>query len=286
MAVPIQEEQVELFRRLGLKEYPARTISHLIVLGESKASEISSASGVPKARVYGILDELADQGLIEVKPGRPATYRAKSPSEIIRRMINNKKILLEREIKKIEGLREEFESSFKPLYTAAMRGMRKPLVKIVSVGEPSEEETRLMYREARKEINILSKSMEWFPRVKEELKKALACGVKIKVLLLAPKFLEKKNVTTQREMLGLIRKHLGKAEVKFSKFILPLRGSIVDPSYKYSSGKAIFLVEERGVPLSLRDAAVTENPSLVAGMKRYFDLIWKYEATGSGMEVR
>ncbi len=68
------------------------------------------------------------------------------------------------------------------------------------------------------------------------------------------------------------------AEVRFSKGLLPLRGSIIDLSYEYRTGKAIFAVEDPKTPLYLRDAIITENPSLVAGMKRYFDLIWKYES--------
>jgi sugar-specific transcriptional regulator TrmB len=275
----VRDEQLELFRRLGLREYPAKVIAQLIILGESKAPEISSASGVPKARIYGILEELADQGLIEVKPGRPAKYRAKPPSEIIRRMIHNKKIQLREEIKRIEEIRENFEALLQPLYKTITRKAREPLIKIVSVGEPSEEETRLMYRKAKREINILSKSMEWLPKVEDEIQRALKRGVQVRVLLLSPKLLERQNILIQRGMIGRLRKNLKEVKVRFSEFILPLRGSIVDPSYDYSSGKAIFLVEERGVPLSLRDAALTENPSLVAGMKRYFDLIWKHESS-------
>jgi len=32
------------------------------------------------------------------------------------------------------------------------------------------------------------------------------------------------------------------------------------------------------VPLSMRQAALTENGSLVAGLQRYFDLLWAYES--------
>jgi hypothetical protein len=120
--------------------------------------------------------------------------------------------------------------------------------------------------------------MEWLPKVKKTLKKALERGVGVKVLLLSPKHLEKKSIFLQKKTLKLLKEDLPEVQVRFSNFILPLRGSIIDPSYDYSSGKAMFLVEEKGVPFPLRDAAVTENPSLVAGMKRYFDLIWYYES--------
>jgi sugar-specific transcriptional regulator TrmB len=274
----IKKEHIDLLKALGLKEYPAKALAHLLELGESKAPELSSASGVPKARIYGVLSELADQGLVEIKPGRPTRYRPKPPAEIIQRVIQERTARVEEEIERIESLREDFESAFQPLYESSTKKARKPLLKTVSVGEPSEEETKLMYREAKSEINIVSKAMEWLPKVKKTLKKALERGVGVKVLLLSPKHLEKKSIFLQKKTLKLLKEDLPEVQVRFSNFILPLRGSIIDPSYDYSSGKAMFLVEEKGVPFPLRDAAVTENPSLVAGMKRYFDLIWYYES--------
>jgi mevalonate kinase len=38
------------------------------------------------------------------------------------------------------------------------------------------------------------------------------------------------------------------------------------------------LVEEEDVPNHMRQAAITENGAFVAGLKRYFDLIWEYES--------
>jgi hypothetical protein len=46
----------------------------------------------------------------------------------------------------------------------------------------------------------------------------------------------------------------------------------------YETGIAIVLVEEKDIPLHMRQAAVTENGSFVAGLKRYFDLVWQYES--------
>lgn len=40
-----------------------------------------------------------------------------------------------------------------------------------------------------------------------------------------------------------------------------------------------FLVEEPEVPKHMRQAASTENGSFVAGLKRYFDLMWEYESS-------
>lgn len=275
----VTDDHIDLLKDFDLKEYHAKSLAHLLELGESKAPDISSASGVPKARIYGVLEDLADQGLIEVKPGRPTKYRPKSPEKIIQRMTQNKKNKVEREIEKIKSLGESFKSQFRPLYETNSEKTREPLLKTVSVGEPSENETEIMYKDAEEEINIVTKSMEWLPNVKDSLLNAIERGVEVKILLLNPELLEEENIPLQEQSLETLREDLPETEIRFSDFLLPLRGSIVDSSYDYTSGKAIFLVEEREVPLTLRDAAITENPSLVAGMKRYFDLTWKYESS-------
>lgn len=275
---PVGEEHIDLLKDLGLKEYQAKSLAYLLELGESKAPELSSVSGVPKARIYGVLEDLADRGLIEVKPGRPTRYLPKSPDEIVERMIHNRRREFEEEVERMKSKEGELKSKFQPLYESSAKEVRKPLLKTVSVGEPSERETELMYREAEEEIDIATKSMEWLPEVKGTLKGAIDRGVEVKVLFLSKRLLEDENLPVQRESIETLRKELPGIQIRFSEFLLPLRGSIVDPSYNYTSGRAIFLVEEKGVPLELRDAAITENPSLVAGMKRYFDLIWEHES--------
>ncbi len=59
---------------------------------------------------------------------------------------------------------------------------------------------------------------------------------------------------------------------------LPLRRILFDSCMDYDSGEAILLVEEPDVPNHMRQAAITDNGSFVAGMKRYFDLVWEYES--------
>lgn len=277
---PVSEKQIDLLQELDLKEYHAKALAHLLELGETKAPELSSASGVPKARIYGVLDDLSDLGLIEKKPGRPTKYLPKPPEEIIGRTIDNRKSKIEKEIEKIQTIEEELKSEFRPLYETSAEKSRKPLLKTVSVGDPSERETELMYDNAKEEINIATKSMEWLPSVKKSLQNAEDRGVKIRIILLSRELLEEENLPIQKESIKTLEKELPEVQMKFSEFLLPLRGSIVDPSYDYTTGRAIFLVEEKEVPLTLRDAAITENPSLVAGMKRYFDLIWEHESNG------
>ena len=267
---------VKIFEELGMSKYQARALTALMKHGEAKASEVSDLSGVPRAKIYGVLDQLADMGYVDKIPGRPVRFRAKSPERIIERMKYNIIIEYNRMLNRIENMEEELFNSLKALYSES-EVRTKELMRVVSVGEPSERETRIMYTQAKTEINIVSKSFEYYPKVRNELIGASKRRVKIKILLLGEEFLDERSRAVQKEILKLVKSDLD-AEIRLSKTLLPLRGTIIDPSYEYKTGKAIFVVEDPETPLYLRDAAVTENPSLVAGMKKYFDLIWEYEA--------
>jgi hypothetical protein len=90
--------------------------------------------------------------------------------------------------------------------------------------------------------------------------------------------LSDENRPIQRDRVEQLRADYPSVDLRFSEEKLPWRGTIVDPSMDYESGRAIILVEEKDVPLHMRQAAITENGSFVAGLKRYFDLVWDYES--------
>ncbi len=277
--VMVNTEQIEhTFENLGLSMYQSKTLISLIQHGEAKASDISELSGVPRAKVYSVLDQLADAGLVDKKPGRPVKYKPKPPERIVERLKYNIEMDYSERLRKVEEAEGELVEQLKGFHSSA-EVSSKELIRVVRVGEPSERETRLMYSEAEEEVNVASKTFEYYPKVKKELIEASQKGVRVKVLLLGGELLSEATKGVQREILRLVEEEL-ECEVRLSETILPLRGTIVDPSYEYKTGKAIFMVEDPVTPLYLRDAAVTENPSLVAGMKKYFDLIWEYESTG------
>ncbi len=268
----------EVLEKLGLSNYQVRALISLLKCGEAKASEVSELSGVPRAKIYEVLDQLADMGLVDKIPTRPVRFRARKPEEIVERLRKNIVMEFEDRIGFFESMQKELMRNFASLYSPS--GFKtKELIRVVSVGDASERETRMMYSEAEREIDIVSRSFEYYPKVRKELVQAFDRGVKVKILLLGAEFIDERTRKVQHEVVKMLKADMD-AEIRFSRTVLPLRGSIVDPSYDYRTGKAIFVVEDPETPLYLRDAAVTENPSLVAGMKKYFDLIWEYESAG------
>ena len=140
-------------------------------IGETKATTLSKASGVPQARIYGILDELSKKGLVITRPGRPTLYASMTPEEISAALIEDARQEIQKTITTIESHKRDLISQAEGIY---MKGgtvkTRIPLLRIVGVGETSLEETRKLYHGAKSHILILTRAMEWLPEVIEELK--------------------------------------------------------------------------------------------------------------------
>jgi len=272
---------VDMLERLGLTEYEQTALAELLALGRTTAPNLAEATGIPKARIYGVLDSLADRGYIEVIPGRPKEYQPKPPEEVLDRAVENHRQEFERYRQDLDSMREDFLAEFRPRYERASEDVRpaEELFHVVDVGEPSETETRRLYREADRRVDVITKSFAYLEAVEPALAEALD-RVDVRALLNHPDLLSAENREIQADIVARLRESYPEVSLRFSTGQLPWRGTLIDPSMAYDSGEAIFLVEEPGVPDHMRQAAITENGSFVAGLKRYMDLVWDHESVG------
>ncbi|MFC7187230.1 TrmB family transcriptional regulator [Halorubrum yunnanense] len=67
---------VEQLERFGLSAYAARTFVALSTLKSGTARDVSQVSEVPRTRVYDAVDELHEQGLVDVLQSSPKQFRA------------------------------------------------------------------------------------------------------------------------------------------------------------------------------------------------------------------
>lgn len=84
-----QEQLAQALTKLGLSLYQAKIYSALASLGPSGVSDIQRLSGVPRTKIYEVLDQLIDMDAVEFQRGRPVFYSAISPSIIVDRMRNS-----------------------------------------------------------------------------------------------------------------------------------------------------------------------------------------------------
>ena len=272
-------DTTSLLEYLDLKEYESTALEHLFSIGRTTAPNLAEATGIPKARIYGVLDSLSNMGYIKTIPGRPKEYQ---PKPLPKSSIGHKKTNARRTnpstrhgISPTQVPRDvstHFEQSSKHITPT------EDLFYVVDVGEPSETETRELYSTADDTLNVLTKSFEYLKDVEPAFEDAVTRDIRVQILFLDPRHLTGENEVIQHEIVSYIDDTYPDVDYRFSEERLPWRGTLVDPSMNYESGRAILLVEEKDIPLHMRQAAVTGNGSFVAGMKRYFDLIWEYES--------
>jgi len=270
----------EIQETLDLREYESTALTQLLTLGRTTAPNLAEATGIPRARIYDVLETLSNEGYVKEIPGRPKEYEPKHPETILDRAVENRRQSFESAREEIDSFRERFVAEFGPVYERASEDVTptEDLFHVVDVGEPSETETRRLYGSADEEIAVITKSFAYFDGVRPAFETAYDNNVPIRVLLLDPDHLSAENRGVQAEVIETLQADYPDIELRFSEKSLPWRGTIVDPSMDYETGEAIMLVEEKDIPLSMRQAAVTENGSFVAGLGRYFELIWEYDS--------
>ena len=53
------DEAADLLARLDLRDYETQALQELLTLGRSTAPNLAEATGIPRARIYEVLDSLA-----------------------------------------------------------------------------------------------------------------------------------------------------------------------------------------------------------------------------------
>lgn len=270
----------DLLSLLDLTEYETAALEELLLLGRTTAPDLAEATGIPKARIYGVLDSLSEAGYVKVIPGRPKRYQPHDPSEIAERAVANRRHGYERFREDVEAVEESFVDAYTPVRDRGVDELSptEDLFHVVDVGEPSERETRRLFRAAGEAVFVMTKSFEYIDSVTPAMRDAIDRGVTVNVLMLSPEHLSADNEQRQREIRRSIAEEFPSVRVRISERELPWRGTFIDPSLDYESGQGLFLVEQEEIPNHHRQAAVTENPSFVAGLWQYFDLLWRHES--------
>lgn len=274
------EDNKDFFSLLNLTEYEELALEELLLLGRTTAPDLAEATGIPKARIYGVLDALAEEGYIKEIPGRPKQYQPHEPEEIVDRAIMNQQDRYERFKHEATRVADSFVEAYSPIRNREIDDLSptEDLFYVVDVGEPSERETRRLFREAQREVFVLTKSFGYIDAIEPAMRSAVEANITVDVLMLAPEYLTPENSQEQSEIRTYLFETFPSVTVRITDRMLPWRGTFVDPDLQYETGQGLLLVEQEEVPNHLRQAAVTENPAFVAGLWQYFDLLWNHES--------
>ncbi|WP_433633300.1 TrmB family transcriptional regulator [Halomicrococcus sp. NG-SE-24] len=65
---------IDQLEQLGLSTYAARTLVALVALGSGTAKDVSEVADVPRTRVYDAVEELQEEGLVDIQQSTPKQF--------------------------------------------------------------------------------------------------------------------------------------------------------------------------------------------------------------------
>jgi sugar-specific transcriptional regulator TrmB len=102
-------ERLTKLKEFGLTEYQARAYLALLELNISTANQIPAVSRVPRTKIYGIMRQLHDKGLVQIIPETPLKYKAVPFKRFIERRVDQ----LKEEAEDLERSSDKLAEAFK-----------------------------------------------------------------------------------------------------------------------------------------------------------------------------
>lgn len=103
------ERIVEKLEQIGLTEYEAKVYLALLEVHLNTATKASEKSGVPRTRIYSVLESLAHKGWVRIYSGVPLLFKAQAPQEVFEKIkqeysefLDSVKSILKEEVKNMK----------------------------------------------------------------------------------------------------------------------------------------------------------------------------------------
>ena len=97
----------EKLKQLGLNNYEIKAYVALVSSDRDSmhAAELSTASGVPMARIYDIMDSLEKKGFVKIGLGRPALYQSLLPDDALENYRRKMELEFDRKLKDFDRMK-------------------------------------------------------------------------------------------------------------------------------------------------------------------------------------
>ncbi|WMW22468.1 helix-turn-helix domain-containing protein [Methanolobus mangrovi] len=182
-------------RDLGLTKYEASAYATLLKEGITGAQDLSRRSDIPVGKIYEVLSNLNNMGLVEFQRSRPRKYKAVKPKIALNNLYNKKEEDTKNELDdfklKVAELETRFSDISQPEHTelqfwSTLIGEEDIIKNIKNMLEETEKE--ILHVKPAKLKKILEKEKcidpkTFIPTVIDEFIKAAEKGIKIRTII-------------------------------------------------------------------------------------------------------
>ncbi len=182
-------------RDLGLTKYEASAYSTLLKEGVTGAQELSRKSDIPVGKIYEVLSNLNNMGLVEFQRSRPRKYRAIKPTIALNNLFTKKEEETKNELEnfklKVAELETRFSDISQPDHTevqfwSTLIGEEDIIKNLKSMLDETEKEILHVKPGKIAELLLEKKCIDHgslIPLVIDEFIKAVEKDVKIKTII-------------------------------------------------------------------------------------------------------
>lgn len=260
----VKEEFLSRLRKIfDLNLYEVKVWIALLSRGTSTAGELSSISDVPRSRTYDILESLEKKGFIIMKLGKPITFVALKPEEVIERVKKNMVVDAQEKSQRLEKLKgDDVLGELNTLFTDGIKYVEQTDLSGSLKGRQNiYNHLDMLIRDAEKSITMVT-TAEGLNRQMEillpSLEKAIKRGVSIKIA--APIKENNKKIVAEFSKVGEIKNSVD----------LNARFIIVD------SEQVMFMLLDDNEVHPTYDLGVWLNTEFFAhALQQLFEIAWK-----------
>jgi HTH-type transcriptional regulator, sugar sensing transcriptional regulator len=145
---------VERLIRLGLTMYEARAYVALIRRDGSTSAEIARVSGVPRPRIYDVIDSLVAKGLASERPGHTAKFVATPPDEAVNLLVNIHRERLQTLESDADAVRDELSPAYRE---GSMHSDPLDYIELIRLPEAIAKRFNELQRSVEHEMLVFSK---------------------------------------------------------------------------------------------------------------------------------
>jgi sugar-specific transcriptional regulator TrmB len=219
---------IENLKILGMSEYEAKAYVSLVKLGKATAREVHEDSGIPRARIYDVLEKLVRKGFAEYEEGEPRKYIPFDPQKVIKRLKLRYITAAEESLIELEKIKLTKGREFSPALVMREEWNIK-------------ERIREGLKSAEKEVIILTSDIGFLTELEEDFKSA---GRRVKLTIIVDEVSEDVLKFMDFAELRLLKKEGWLMREYFRGFVE--NGSMfkVHGFYIFDSKKSIVVIQE------------------------------------------
>jgi sugar-specific transcriptional regulator TrmB len=255
-----QPAEVAPLLALGLNGYEAGAYVALTRRGRATAAEVARLAGLPRQRIYDVLDGLVERGLATIEPGRPARYTAVAPTNAVGALLAAHRATLAR----LEQDAAQAVELLTPAYRDG-RNANDPLTYIEVLREPAAIAARFEELEASAQHEILV-----FTKPPYALEPAEnVAGLQLLARGVAARSVYERSVYDDPAVVDAVRVFIDAGEQARVVDELPLKLVLIDERV------ALFTMEDPVAGATDLTIMIVEHPGFARLLRLAFQHVWQ-----------